>query len=87
MIFFLKFNDKGSFRKNHGKHEKTQIYQTCNNSIKKKLFSIRTELSYNNFFSENLLAKEMKRTQIFMNKPVYLSLSILEISKMVMYEL
>ena len=37
------------------------------------------------FFSENLLAIEMKRTQIFINKPFYLGLSILETSKM--YEL
>ena len=28
----------------------------------------------------------MKRTQILMNKPIYLGLSILEISKTVMYE-
>ena len=28
----------------------------------------------------------MRKTQIFMNKPVYLGLSILEVSKIVMYE-
>ena len=28
----------------------------------------------------------MKKTQIFMNKPVYLGLSILEISEIVMHE-
>ena len=38
------------------------------------------------FFTENLLATEMKKTQILMNKPVYLGLSILDISKTVMYE-
>ena len=32
------------------------------------------------FFSENLLAVRNKKTQIFMNKPVYLGLSILEIN-------
>ena len=30
------------------------------------------------FFPENLLAIEMKKTEILMNKPVYLELSILE---------
>ena len=35
------------------------------------------------FFTENLLAIEMRKTQIFMNKPVYLVLSILELSKIV----
>ena len=37
-------------------------------------------------FTENLLAIEMKRTQILINKTVYLGLSILEISKVVMHE-
>ena len=38
------------------------------------------------WFSENLLAIEMKKTKVKMNKPVYLGLSILEISKTMMYE-
>ena len=35
------------------------------------------------FFTENLLAIEMRKTQIFMSKPVYLGLSILDLSKTV----
>ena len=31
------------------------------------------------FFAENLLAVEMKKIKILMNKPVYLGLSILEL--------
>ena len=37
------------------------------------------------FFKENLLAIEMGKTQILMNKPVYLGLSILDLIKTVMY--
>ena len=37
------------------------------------------------FFSENLLAIEMKKAQIQINKPVYLGLLILELSKIVMH--
>ena len=37
-------------------------------------------------FTENVLAIEMRKTQILMNKPVYLGLSILDLSKTVMYE-
>ena len=40
-----------------------------------------------NWFSESLLAIEMKGIKLKMNKPVYLSFSILEISKTLMYEL
>ena len=38
------------------------------------------------FFSENLLAIEMKKTKVLMNKPLYLGLSILELSKILMYD-
>ena len=38
------------------------------------------------FFTENLLAIKMKKTEIRMNKPVYLGLSILELSKILIYE-
>ena len=37
------------------------------------------------WFSENLLAIEMKKTKVKMNKPVHLGLSILEISKTLLY--
>ena len=37
-------------------------------------------------FSENLVAIEMKKAKVKMNKPVYLGFSILEISKTLMYE-
>ena len=38
------------------------------------------------FFTEDLLATEMRKVQILMNKHVYLSLSILDLGKTVMYE-
>ena len=38
------------------------------------------------FFTQNLLAIQMRKTQILMNKPVYLGLPILDLSKTVMYE-
>ena len=39
-----------------------------------------------NIFVQNLSAIEMKKTKILMNKTVYLWLSILELSKILMYE-
>ena len=38
------------------------------------------------WFSEDLLAVEMRKTKVKMNKSVYLGLSILEISKTLMCE-
>ena len=37
-------------------------------------------------FTKNLLEIEMKKTEILVNKPVYLGLSILELSKILMCE-
>ena len=37
-------------------------------------------------FSEHLMAIEMKKTKIKMTKPIYLGMSILDISKILMYE-
>ena len=38
------------------------------------------------YFSKNSLAIETKKTKVKMNKPVYLDMSILDISKTLMYE-
>ena len=38
------------------------------------------------YFSKNLMVIEMKKTKVKMNKPVYLGMSILDISKTLMYE-
>ena len=38
------------------------------------------------FFTENFLAIEMRKTQMLINKPVYLCLSILDLSKTKMYK-
>ena len=38
------------------------------------------------FFSENLLAIEMRKTEILMNKRVYLGFPLLELSKILMYD-
>ena len=38
------------------------------------------------YFSESVMAIEIKKTKVKMNKPAYLSMSILDISKTLMYE-
>ena len=38
------------------------------------------------FFTENVLSILMRKTQILMNKPVYFNLSVLHLSKTLMYE-
>ena len=53
-----------------------------------KRIKLVSELSYHiaKQFSQKLLAIEMKKTKVKMNKPVYLGMSILDITKTLMYE-
>ena len=37
-------------------------------------------------FDENLIAVHMKKTPLYLNKPVYLGMSILDLSKSLMYD-
>ena len=55
---------------------------------KKKRSKLVSEPNYHtiNLISEDLSIIEMKKTKVKMNKPIYLGLSILEISKILMYE-
>ena len=57
-------------------------------TIERRINYLVAEPNYHTtkFFTENLLAIEMRKTQILMNKPVYLVLSILDLSKTVTYE-
>ena len=54
----------------------------------KKRSKLVSEPNYHtiNCISENLSIIEMRRTKVKINKPIYLGLSILEISKILMYE-
>ena len=56
------------------------------NNIKKRL-PLVPEPDYHTtkWFSEKLLAIKMKKIKVKTNKPVYLGLSILEISRIMMY--
>ena len=54
----------------------------------KRIDTMVSERNYHTtkFFTKNLLGIEMKRMQILMNKSVYLGLSMLELSKILMHK-
>ena len=77
---------------NNGVFEKTMENARKNRNIKlvtterrKNYLVLEPNYHTTRFFKENLLAIEMGKTQILMNKPVYLGLSILDLIKTVMY--
>ena len=57
-------------------------------TMDKKRSKLVSEPNYHmiNYISEDLSIIEMNKTKVKMNKPVYLGLSVLEISKILMYE-
>ena len=73
----------GKTMENVRKHRDIRLVTTD-----KRRNQLVTEPNYHTtkWFIENLLAIEMKKTKVKMNKPIYLGLSILEISKILMYE-
>ena len=83
---FYKLMNNAVFEKkmeNIRKHRDIKLVTT--NKKRSKLVS---EPNYHtiNSISEDLSIIEMKKTKVKMNKPIYLGLSILEISKILMYE-
>ena len=72
----------GKIMKNVRKHRDIKLV-----TIDKRRNQLVSEPNYHatKWFSENLLLIEMKKIKVKMNKPVYLGLPILEISKTQMH--
>ena len=83
--FFKLINNSvfGKTMENIRKHREIKLVTT--DKLRSQLVSEPNYHTTKNL-SENLLAIEMKKTKIKMNKPVHLGLSILEISKILLYE-
>ena len=83
--FFKLINNAvfGKTMKNVRKHRDIRLVTTDRRRIQ-----LTSESNYHTtkYFSENLMATEMKKTKVKMNKPIYLGMSILDISKTLMYE-
>ena len=83
--FFKLMNNAvfGKTMENVRKHRYIKLVTTA-----KKRSKLVSEPNYHtmNYISENLSIIEMKRTKVKMNKPIYFGLSILEISKLLMYK-
>ena len=73
----------GKTMENIRKHRNIKLVTTD-----KKINKLVSEPNYHmiNYISEDLSIIEMNKTKLKMNKPIYLGLSILDISKILMYE-
>ena len=83
--FFKLMNNAvfGKAMENVRKHRDTKLLTTD-----KRRNQLVSESNYHttNWFSENVVAIEMRKTKVKVNKPAYLGLSVLEISKRLSHE-
>ena len=83
-FFKLMNNDVfGKTMENVRKHRDIKLVKT---DIKRNKLVSEPNYHTTKWFSENLFAVEMRKTNVKMNKPVCLGMSILDISKTLMYE-
>ena len=83
---FSKLMNNSAFGKTVDNVRKYRDIKLVTTDKRRKQLVSETNYHTTNYFSENPLAIKMKKIKVKMNKPVYLGLSILEISKTLMYE-
>ena len=64
---------------------KVDIRLISSDKIAQKL-ATKPNYDHCTIFDENLIAFHMKKTKLYFNKPVYLGMSILDLSKSFMYD-
>ena len=83
---FFKLMNNAVFRKTMDNVRKHRNIKLVTTERRRNYLVLEPNYHTTKFFPEHLLAIEMRKTQILINKPVYLGLSLLDLSKTVMYE-
>ena len=83
---FFKLLNNSVFGKTMENIRKRVNVTLVNSEKKAKRLSSKPNFKHCSIFSENLCAIEMSKTQIYFNKPVYLGMCILDLSKTLMYD-
>ena len=83
--FFKLMNNSmfGKTMENVRNHRDIKLVTT---NAKRRKYASEPNFMTSKCFSEDLMAIEMRKTKLMMNKPVYLGQAILDISKTLMYE-
>ena len=83
---FYKLMNNTVYGKTMENVRKHRIIKLVNNNKKRNKLVSEPNYHTTKWFSENLLAIEIKKTSVKMNKPIYLGLAILSLSKILMHD-
>ena len=85
--YFFKLTKNAAFGKTVENVRKRRDIKSVTEDKRRNQWASEPNYHTANYFSENLTGIEMKKTKVKINKPVYLGMSMLDISKTLMYEL
>ena len=83
---FFKLMNNSVYGKTMENIRKRVDVRLVNSEEKGKMLAKRPNFKHCTIFSENLCAIEMRKTEVYFNKPVYLGMCILDLSKVLMYD-
>ena len=83
---FFKLMNNSVFGKTIENIRKRVVIKLVTDEKQGEKLSAKPNFNHCNIFSENLLSIHMKKTNLKFNKPVYLGMCILDLSKTLMYE-
>ena len=83
---FFKLMNNAVFGKTIENIRKRVDVRLVNDRVKARKLVAKPNFNHLNIFCEKLIAIHMKKTSLTMNKPVYLGMCILDLSKTIMYE-
>ena len=83
---FFKLMNNSVYGKTMENIRKRVDVRVVNSEEKGKMLAKKSNFKHCTIFSENLCAIEMRKTEVYFNKPVYLGMCILDLSKVFMYD-
>ena len=83
---FFKLMNNSVFGKTMENIRNRKDVKLVNNRKQAEKLSAKPNFNHCNIFSENLISIHMKKTKLTFNKPVYLGMCILDLSKTLMYD-
>ena len=83
---YLKFKNNAAYGKSMENIRKHRDNRLVTNDKKRSIFSFEPNYHATKHISKDLLIMEMKKRELYINKPIYLDQAILDISKILMHE-